>query len=182
MRRFRFRLAPLLRLRTQFERASRRELAVAMGGLAAVDQKLAAAAQGLRECADQGARPDAVGQLAKQLENGLRRHQWRLQQQQRAAQQQVDVARTDYAARARDLKALQVLRDQQRATWRLAATRAEQAELDELTTLARHERVLQAASAASAAGAASTADRTNDPNDANDNGAMHGANREGARR
>ena len=31
MRRFRFRLAPLLRLRAQFERTARRELATAMG-------------------------------------------------------------------------------------------------------------------------------------------------------
>lgn len=137
MRRFRFRLAPLLRLRAQFERTSRRELAATMGVLAAVDQKLAAAAQGLRECADQGARPDAVGQLAKALENGLRRHHWRLQKQQKEAQQKVEVARADYAQKARDLRTLQKLREQQHAAWRLQAQRSEQAELDELAALAR---------------------------------------------
>jgi flagellar export protein FliJ len=137
MRRFRFRLAPLLRLRSQFERASRRELAAAMGVLVGVDQKLAAAAQGLRDCAEQGARPDAVGQLAKALENGLRRHHWRLQKQQKEAQQRLDVVRADYAQKQRDLRALQKLRDQQREAWRQDAMRSEQAELDELSSLAR---------------------------------------------
>ena len=137
MRRFRFRLAPLLRLRAQFERASRRELAGAMGVVAGIDQKLAAAAQGLRECAEQGARPDAVGQLAKALENGLRRHHWRLQKQLKEAQQRLDVVRADYTQKQKDLRTLQKLRDQQRETWRKDALRAEQAELDELSSLAR---------------------------------------------
>jgi flagellar export protein FliJ len=137
MRRFRFRLAPLLRVRAQLERTSRRELANALGALATVEQKLAAAANGLRECADQGARPDAVGQLAKQLESGLRRHQWRLQQQRQKANAQVEVARVEHAQRARETKALQTVRDQQREQWRVAASRAEQAELDELASLAR---------------------------------------------
>lgn len=137
MRRFRFRLAPLLRLRAQFERTSRRELAAAMAALATVDQQIAAAAQGLRECADQGARPDAIGQLAKALENGLRRHQWRLQKQQREAQKKVDAARADYAQKARDLRTLQKLREQQHGAWRSETQRAEQAEQDELAALAR---------------------------------------------
>lgn len=137
MRRFRFRLSPVLRLRAQLERTARRELAVAMGALAAVDQKLAAAVQGLRDCAEQAARPDAVGQLAKGLENGLRRHQWRLQKQQKEAQQRLDVVRADYAQKQKDLRTLQKLRDQQREQWRLAVQRAEQAELDELAAMAR---------------------------------------------
>jgi flagellar export protein FliJ len=186
MRRFRFRLAPLLRLRAQLERASRRELATAIGGLAAIDQRLAAAAQGLRECAEQGTRPGAVGQLAQQLENGLRRHRWRLQQQQRAAQQQVDVARADYAQRARDVKALQVLRDQQRAAWQLAATRAEQAELDELATLSRQARTADGVRAAGRATATATRTSTATPTDATkDPHAAHaadGTGTEGAQR
>jgi flagellar export protein FliJ len=140
MRRFRFRMAPLLRLRAQFERSSRRELAAAIGALAAVDQRLAAAAQGLRDCAEQGVRTDAVGQLARSLENGLRRHHWRLSREQRVVQQKVDVARTDYTQKARDLKTLQKLRDQQRAAWQQAAQKAEQAELDDLAALARGAR------------------------------------------
>jgi len=86
MRRFRFRLAPVLRLRAQLERAARRELATAMTALSTLDQQLAAAAQGLRDCAEQAAMPGAVGALSKALEDGLRRHQWRVQKQQQEAQ------------------------------------------------------------------------------------------------
>lgn len=144
MRRFRFRLQPLLRLRSQFERTSRRELAAAMGELATVEQRLAAAAQGVRDCAEQGARPDAVGQLAKALESGLRRHQWRLQKQQRTAAQKVDTARADYLQKVRDVRTLARLRERQHETWRLDAMRAEQAELDELAALARSAKAAEA--------------------------------------
>lgn len=143
MRRFRFRLAPVLRLRAQLERTARRELATAMGTLASVDQKLAAAAAGLRDCADQASRADGVGQLAKGLEQGLRRHHWRLQKQRAEAQQRLDVVRADYTQKARDLKALQKLRDQQREAWRLETQRAEQAELDELAAMARSVKAIR---------------------------------------
>lgn len=143
MRRFRFRLAPVLRLRAQLERTARRELATAMGTLASVDQKLAAAAAGLRDCAEQASRADGVGQLAKGLEQGLRRHHWRLQKQRVEAQQRLDVVRTDYTQKARDLKTLQKLRDQQREAWRLDAQRAEQAELDELAAMARSVKAIR---------------------------------------
>lgn len=143
MRRFRFRLAPVLRLRAQLERTARRELATAMGTLASVDQKLAAAAAGLRDCAEQASRADGVGQLAKGLEQGLRRHHWRLQKQRVEAQQRLDVVRADYTQKARDLKTLQKLRDQQREAWRLDAQRAEQAELDELAAMARSVKAIR---------------------------------------
>lgn len=140
MERFRFRLAPLLRLRAQFERTSRRELAAAMGVLATVEQRLAAAALGLRECAEQGARPDAVGQLSKAFEVGLRRQHWRLQRLQLDAAKKVDAARADYAVKARELRTLQRLRQQHYDAWRTSAHRAEQAELDELASMARGAR------------------------------------------
>lgn len=145
MRRFRFRLAPLLRLRAQFERTARRELAVAMSAVSALDQQLAAANQGLRDCASQAIRTDAVGQLAKALENGLRRHQWRLQKQLQEAQQRLDVVRADYAAKARELRTLQKLREQKRAAWVQDNLRTEQAELDELASLARAATAVRAA-------------------------------------
>lgn len=137
MRRFRFRLAPLLRLRAQLERSARRELATALGALDAVEQRLAAATAGVRDCGDQGVRTDAVGQLARGLETGLRRFQWRLGKQRVDAQKKVDAVRADYAQKARDLKALQRLRDQQRTAWRQEVLRAEQTELDELAVLGR---------------------------------------------
>jgi flagellar export protein FliJ len=137
MRRFRFRLAPLLRLRAQLERQARRELAVAMGAVSAIDQKIAATDQGLRDCEQQAARGDSIGQLAKALENGLRRHRWRLGKQLQEAQQRLDVVRNDYAAKARELRTLQNLRDQKKAAWRVEVTQQEQAELDELAAMAR---------------------------------------------
>ncbi|MBL8731151.1 MAG: flagellar export protein FliJ [Planctomycetes bacterium] len=137
MRRFRFRLAPLLRLRSQLERSARRELAAALGTLDGIEQRLAAATAGVRDCGEQGVRTDAVGHLARGLETGLRRLMWRLGKQRLEAQQKVDVARADYAQKARDLKALQRLRDQQREVWRQDVQRAEQAEIDELAVLSR---------------------------------------------
>lgn len=137
MRRFRFRLLPLLRLRAQYERTARRELAKAMAAVSAIEQQLAAAARGLRECADQAVQPGAIGQLAKALENGLRRHHWRLQKQLQEAQQRLDLVRADYAQKAKDLRALQRLREHQHSAWRAETQRAEQAELEELAALAR---------------------------------------------
>lgn len=137
MRRFRFRLAPLLRLRSQLERSAKRELANAMAGVVTLDQRLAAAAQGLKDCADQAARNGAVGQLARALEVGLQRHQWRLKVELQRAQQKLDAVRADYVQKSRDVRTLQNLRDERREEWRLAAQKAEQAELDELSRLAR---------------------------------------------
>jgi len=137
MRRFRFRLAPLLRLRSQMERSSRRELATALAEVNAVDQRIASAAAGIRDCADQAREHGAVGLLAQQLETALRRHEWRLQGERRKAEQRAEAVRIDYVVKARDLRALQKLRDRRFDEWRVAAAKSEQAELDELARLGR---------------------------------------------
>jgi flagellar export protein FliJ len=137
MRRFRFRLTPVLRLRAQLERVARRELAAAMGAVHTVEQRLAAAAQGLADCGAQAGGTDAVARLARSLENGLRRHQWRLRSELQRVQQRLDAVRADYVQKARDLTALKNLRDQRRTEWRASVQKAEQAELDELAQLAR---------------------------------------------
>ena len=137
MRRFRFRLTPLLRLRAQFERSARRELATAMAEVSAFDQRLAAAAQGLRDCGEQAASSGPVGQLARSLETGLRRHEWRLRTGLQVAQTRLDAVRVDYVQKARELRTLQKLREQRHAEWRQSTQKAEQAELDELARLLR---------------------------------------------
>lgn len=137
MRRFRFRLAPLLRLRTQLERRARSDLAAAVAEVTAFDQRLAAAKQGLRDCADQAASSDAAGRLARALETGLRRHQWRLQQGQAEAQRRLDGARGEYVARTRDKRALEQLHDRRRDEWQTSVRRHEQMELDELARAGR---------------------------------------------
>jgi len=135
MRRFRFRLASLLRLRSQVERSARKELAAAMAAVNELDQQLRAADQGLVDCAEQAARTDAVGQLARALESGLRRHKWRLTGQRRTAEKKLEAVRVDYTQKARELKTLQRLRDQEHETWKQECLRAEQAELDEMAML-----------------------------------------------
>ncbi|MBL9077462.1 MAG: flagellar export protein FliJ [Planctomycetes bacterium] len=140
MRRFRFRLTPLLRLRAQLERNARRDLAAAVTEVQAYDQRLAAAAQGLRDCAEQGRDHGAKGSLARSLEVGLRRHQWRLQQGQQQAQQKLDAARAEFVVKTRERRTLQNLRDRRREEWRVDAQRAEQQELDELASLGRQAR------------------------------------------
>ena len=92
-----------------------------------------------RDCvvADQGAQTGALVQLARALENGLKRHQWRLRSELQKAQNRVEVVRADYVIKARDLKTLKNLRDKRREEWRREAMKAEQAELDELARLSR---------------------------------------------
>jgi len=66
-----------------------------------------------------------------------RRHRWRLVERRKHAERQLEVVRTDYTQKARELKTLQRLRDQEHTEWKQETLRAEQAELDELTVLTR---------------------------------------------
>ena len=108
-----------------------------MADVSSFDQQIEAAARGLSDCADQAARTDSVGHLARALESGLRRHQWRLTRQREQAERKLDAVRVDYTQKARELKTLQRLHDQQRDEWRQEAMRAEQAEIDEVAVLTR---------------------------------------------
>lgn len=137
MRRFRFRLQPLVRLRTQLERQSRRDLATAMTAVNQLEQQVAAAAAGVQECAAQSADTGAIGRLARSLEVGLRRHQWRVAKELVTANTGLERAQGDYARRSRDLEVVARLRAQKRAEWRTDVMRQEQAELDELAALRR---------------------------------------------
>ncbi|MCB9877914.1 MAG: flagellar FliJ family protein [Planctomycetes bacterium] len=143
MRRFRFRLQSVLRLRSQLERSARTELAAAMADVNALDQQLLAAGQGVRECAEHAVRGDAVGQLARQLELGLRRHQWRLQKKRKDAERHLDSVRVDYAAKAREKRTVERLREEEHDAWRRDVQRQEQAELDETALLTAPQRAQQ---------------------------------------
>jgi flagellar export protein FliJ len=135
MRRFRFRPQPPLRLRSPLERSAKKELGARMADVAGVDRRLDAAGRGLDECAEQAARGDAVGQLARALETGLRRHRWRLVRDRLVAEQQLEAARVDYTGKVKDLHVLEQLRERQHSEWLQEAQRAEQAELDEWAVL-----------------------------------------------
>ena len=146
MRRFAFRLAPLLRLRSQLERTARRELARRTVALQAIDQQLDAAIEGRREFAAAAASGGATGELARALEAGLGRREFELQGRRQRALSALEAARTDYLARAKDLGTLEKLEDKRRETWRAQVQREEQEELDELARLAREAgRVAEAA-------------------------------------
>lgn len=119
------------------ERAARKELALAMAEVNRFEQQIQAAARGLADCADQASRSDSVGQLARALEEGLRRHRWRLIRQRKAADQKLDTVRVEYMQKARELKTLRRLRDQKHEEWRQDQMRAEQAEIDEMALLTR---------------------------------------------
>jgi flagellar export protein FliJ len=137
MRRFRFRLESLLRVRSQVERTARKALAAAMAEVHTFDQQIEAASRGLADCEEQAARADSVGHLARGLEDGLRRHRWRLVRAREQAEQRLEVVRVEYTEKARELKTLQRLRDQEYELWKTETLRAEQAELDELAVLTR---------------------------------------------
>lgn len=132
MRRFRFRLAGLLRLRSQLERSSRRALATAMGTVANVEQRMAAAAQGLVDCERLGCDTGAAAPLARALAKGLARHRLALQNELRAAHANLDRARTDWLEKKKEHRAIELLRDKQRDEWRREQQVTEQHELEEL--------------------------------------------------
>jgi flagellar export protein FliJ len=135
MRRFRFRLGSLLRLRSQFERAARGTLAVATGDVAAVEQRLLATAESLRQCEEHGRGAGAPAQLARALEQGLARYRLRLQRERSAATARLDRARSDWLDRRREQRTLEMLHERQRALWDDTQQRREQHELEELARL-----------------------------------------------
>lgn len=132
MRRFQFRLAGLLRLRSQLEKSSRRALATAMGNVSNVEQRMAAAAQGLVDCERMGCEPGSAAPLARALAKGLARHRLTLQNELRAAHAQLDRARTEWLDKKKEHRAIEVLRDKKREDWRHEQQVLEQHELEEL--------------------------------------------------
>jgi flagellar export protein FliJ len=137
MRRFRFELQNLLRLRGQLERAARRDLATALGAVAVIERRIEVARQGLGECAEHAAGTDPAARLARALEAGLRRHQWRLGSELRRAEAQLERTRTAFVERQRDARVLQRLRERALAEWQQAASACEQAEIEELARAGR---------------------------------------------
>ncbi|MFO1078597.1 MAG: flagellar export protein FliJ [Planctomycetota bacterium] len=137
VRRFHFRLLPLLRLRSQLERQARRELAGATTVLQEVDRQLQAAAAGRRDFAERAAQGGSEATLARALADGLAARELRLLAQQRRAIVQFDAARSTWLGRARDHGTVKKLEERRRAEWRAGVAAAEQAEIDELGRLLR---------------------------------------------
>lgn len=137
MRRFRFRLQSVLRLRSQLERQARGELAAAAAAVAGVDQRMAAARRGRDDCAAEARAPGALGELARALEAGLQRHLAQLAVERQRAVAVQERAQSAWLGRVREQRAVARLRDDQLAAWRTAAVAGEQAELEALAEAAR---------------------------------------------
>ena len=135
MRRFRFRLDGLLRLRSQLERAARRQLAVATADVATVEQRMEAAVRGLQDCEQQARGSGSVAMLARAMADGLVRHRHRLTNELRGAEARLDRARTDWLQSRRDHQVIEKLRQRRHQEWRQEQARDEQHELEELAQL-----------------------------------------------
>ena len=132
MKRFRFRLEKLERLRHHREKIARRELASRVAALSAVDEELATVAQNLVVCRDDDRHANSLGEA---MARGLLARQSRLFAKREELEQDVETARQAYAERRRDYKTLQNLRERAVEAWQAETRREEQHEMDEVARL-----------------------------------------------
>lgn len=139
MRRFRFRLEGLLRVRSRVERIAQRAVAEAMGEVTRVQQCMDSATAGLRDCEDQACGNGPESLLARALADGLRRHHMRLETELSGAEARLDRARTDWLESRRQHRVIEQLRERRHEEWRVDAERSEQREIEELAKLRNPE-------------------------------------------
>lgn len=129
MKRFRFRLEKLERLRHHREKLARRELATRVAALNAVDDELSVIAQNLVVCRDDDRHANSLGEA---VARGLLARQHRLSEHREQLEQAVESAREAYAERRRDFRTLQNLRERAVGAWQVEMRREEQQEMDEV--------------------------------------------------
>jgi len=132
MRRFRFPLARLERLRRHHETLAQRELAERAAVVAALDNRLETVAANVEACQRQDGPARAFGEA---LRSGLATLARRLESKRVDAIAEVEFARARYAEKRRDVQTLSRLHEQRRVEWRAEIEHAEQAELDETARL-----------------------------------------------
>ena len=135
MRRFRFRLDGLLRVRSRVERIAQRGVAQAMSEVARVQQCMDSATAGLQDCEDQACGNGPESMLARALADGLRRHHMRLARELSGAEARLDRARTDWLESRREHRVIEQLRERRYEEWRVDAERHEQQEIEDLAKL-----------------------------------------------
>lgn len=135
MRRFRFALAKVARWREQLEQEARRLLAAELSELAALERELEQAEATLLACRTE--EDSAAAGLAEAVATTTRRRQAVLIEQRTMRAHRVELARTQYHERRREVETLRRLRDRRHEEWRGECLAAEQAELDELARLGR---------------------------------------------
>lgn len=132
MRRFRYPLARLERLRSHEERLARRALGQALADLHEVQNRITVVNENLEVAA---AENGVASGLGRALEGGLRSMRFTLERELHQAAVGAERARERYSERRRDLESLRRMRERRYAEWLAEAQREEQNELEEMTRL-----------------------------------------------
>lgn len=135
MRRFRFPLERLLRLRVQEEREIRRALTVARVELADVDARMVTATESMRACEPDQQPGSRTAPLARALHAGFAHSLHALSIERTAAEATVTRLLAVFEVRRRERETLSRLRVRRRSEWEEQCKREEQNEIDELGRL-----------------------------------------------
>ena len=133
MKRFRFSLERLYRLRGHQERTARRELGQALSVVRTLDAQLRTIEANLAICEDQCR---AAHSLGAAIGRGLQIARCRLEGRIETAELQVEQAREAYRERRTELRSLTRLREKRITAWRDDSLAEEQVEWEELTRAA----------------------------------------------
>ena len=131
MRRFRFRLDRVLRLRSHRERAARRNLAEKLSTVRMLAEDIERVDRNLAVCREDDQATGAAG-LARALEGGLAHRRLHLERQMEVAERHVEQARLAYREARIAHRAMSNLRAGRLQTWRREVEAEDQAEFDEL--------------------------------------------------
>ncbi len=132
MRRFRFPLERLERLRHHHEKIARRQFADRLAVVTAIEADLAVIDANLEVCRSEDRRANSLGEA---LQFGLLSSRRKLEQKLAQAETELEAARVQFAERRRDSKTLNNLHERRLEAWRAEVAREEQAELDEVARI-----------------------------------------------
>jgi flagellar export protein FliJ len=131
MRRFRFRLDKVLKLRAHRERAARRTLAESLSALRRLADDLERLDHNLAVCREDDQATSAAA-LARALEAGLMHRRYHTERDMEAATQHVNHAQRSYQEARIRHRAMSNLRSRRLDSWRLQVQAEDQAEFDEM--------------------------------------------------
>jgi len=131
MRRFRFRLDKVLKLRAHVERAARRTLAEKLSVLSVLEDDMRGLDHNLAVCREDDSVTSAAA-LARALEAGLTRRRNLLARDMEVAGQHVHYARRGYQEAHVAHRAMSNLRSRRQEIWRREVEAVDQAEFDEM--------------------------------------------------
>ncbi len=137
MRKFRFPLAKLERLRSHMERLAQRSLAEALASVNSLRNQMKVVYQNIEACE---AELESAPALGIALIDGFNVVRTRLDREIEQADLRVEIARTAYHKCRRDAKSLRRLKEDKHAAWKAEAMKEEQAELEEMARSGRHQR------------------------------------------